>query len=160
MDCVRTRECGEAELKVIEQLGLQEVHKFQQQLFWPVLQSMNRGVLIDKKVRNEFAMELQEELSKRENLFQRVLGHSLNPRSPLQMQKLFYEDLKLPVIISRKTGQPTLDDDALTRLSAKEPIIRPLLKAISEYRSLGVFLSTFVQAELDYDGRMRCSLNI
>ena len=160
VDCVRTRECGEAELKVIEQLGLQEVHKFQQQLFWPVLQSMNRGVLIDKKVRNEFAMELQEELSKRENLFQRVLGHSLNPRSPLQMQKLFYEDLKLPVIISRKTGQPTLDDDALTRLSAKEPIIRPLLKAISEYRSLGVFLSTFVQAELDYDGRMRCSFNI
>jgi len=42
----------------------------------------------------------------------------------------------------------------------REPITKPLIRAIQEYRSLGVFLSTFVLAGLDYDKRMRCSYNI
>lgn len=158
IDCVRTRECGEVEAKNIVKMGLEDVDAFQQKLFYPVLKAMLRGVRIDTKVRNDFAMELQEELSKREQYFIDILGHPLNPRSPKQMQALFYEDLRQQVI--RNQGRPTLDDKALTKLSAWEPLLRPLIKAISEYRSLGVFLSTFVRAPLDYDGRMRCSFNV
>lgn len=160
VDCVRTREVGEAEAKTIESLNLQEVERFQQELFWPVLQAMNRGVRVDTKARNEMAMELQEELDKREAYFISILGHSLNPRSPQQMMKLFYDDLKLPIQIKRGTGRPTLDDEALNKLGAREPLVRPFLKKIAEHRSLGVFLSTFVKAPLDEDGRMRCSFNI
>ena len=36
----------------------------------------------------------------------------------------------------------------------------PSSRAIQELRSLGVFLSTFVNAPVDLDGRMRCSFNI
>lgn len=159
-DCVRTREVGETELATIKDMQLEAVHAFQQRLFWPVLSAMNRGVLIDKKARNSFALELQEEMSKREQYFLDVLGHGLNPRSPKQMMQLFYDDLKLPVQLNRKTRTPSLDDDSLQKLAAREPLIRPLIKWISEYRSLGVFLSTFVGAKLDYDGRMRSSFNI
>jgi uracil-DNA glycosylase family 4 len=159
-DCVRTQECAAVERTMIAKMGLSEVDAFQQSMFWPVLQAMNRGVKIDKEARSQMAMELTEEMSKRESFFQAVLGHPLNPRSPKQMQELFYDDLQLPRVISRKTGNPTLDDDALDRLFNKEPIIRPLIQAIREYRSLGVFLGTFVQAPLDLDGRMRCSYNI
>jgi DNA polymerase-1 len=159
-DCVRTIEIGEATDKIIHQLGLDAVNQFQQDMFYPVLQAMLRGVRVDTKVRGGFAVELQEEMSKRESYFRDILGHELNPRSNPQMLKLFYDDLGLPVQIKRGTGRPTLDDDALTKLSAKEPIIRPLLKAIAEYRSLSVFLSTFVRAPLDEDGRMRCSYNL
>lgn len=158
IDCVRTRECGEVEAENIKKMGLEEVDAFQQRLFWPVLQAMIRGVRIDLKAKNEFAMELQEEISKREQYFIDVLGHPLNPRSPKQMQDLFYEDLKQPII--RKDNRPTLDDKALTKLAAREPLLRPLIKAITEYRSLGVFLSTFVTAPLDTDGRMRCAYGI
>ena len=160
LDCVNTDEVGYAQLELIEKMGLQEVHAFQQRLFWPVLQAMLRGVRIDKKVRSSFAMELQEEMDKREVFFQTLLGHPLNPRSSAQMIKLFYEDLNLPVQIKRATGKPTLDDNALDNLAVKEPLVKPLLKAIAEYRSLGVFLSTFVKAPLDVDGRMRCSYSI
>lgn len=164
IDAVRTRECGEELISTIESLGLQPVDEFQQAFFWPVLQCMQRGIAVDKKARSAFALELQEEMADREQFFKDVLGHPLNPRSPTQMAKLFYEDLKQPPIYSRpKQGVPgglTCDDDALTKIATREPILRPLIQAIAEYRSLGVFLSTFVLAPLDTDGRMRTSYNI
>lgn len=164
LDCVRTRECGEVELDTIEKLGLKKVEEFQQKMFWPVLEAMKKGVRIDEKMRSDLAMELQEELTKREEYFQYILGHPLNPRSSSQMCKLFYEDLKQPMNLSRAAnGAPphlTCNDEALTKIGQREPLLRPLLRAIAEYRSLGVFLSTFVSAPLDIDRRMRTSYNI
>lgn len=163
-DCVRTRECGEAEAEVIKSLGLQEVDAFQQELFHAVLQTMLRGVLVDKAARSAFAAELQEEMAKREQYFINVLGHPMNPRSSAQMINLFYNDLQQRPIMSRATKHSpshlTCDDDALELLKVREPILRPLINNIGEYRSIGVFLSTFVLAPLDADGRMRCSFNI
>lgn len=159
-DCVRTQECSNVEAGIIEKMGLGGVNEFQQAMFWPVLQAMQRGVRIDNAVRAQMGMELLEEMTKREQWFTDVLGHPLNPRSTKQMQTLFYEDLKMPVQRKRGTGNATLDEDALTKLAVREPLIKPLVKTIMEYRSLGVFLSTFVGAPLDIDGRMRCSYNI
>jgi DNA polymerase-1 len=125
---------------------------------------MQRGVAIDKKLRGTMALELQEEMSSREEYFRSVLGHPLNPKSPKQMQELFYNDLKCrPNWSKPKPGLGrtlTLDDKALEKISHEEPILTPLVRAIQEYRSLGVFLSTFVLASLDVDGRMRTSYNI
>jgi DNA polymerase I-like protein with 3'-5' exonuclease and polymerase domains len=164
VDCVRTREVGEAVSETIEQLGLQAVDAFQQRMFWPVLQCMQRGIAIDKRLRNEFAAELMSEMEKREAFFYRVLGHTLNPRSSKQMTELFYGDLKQqPIFTPAKRGIPghlSCDGAALEKIAVREPLLRPLIRAISEYRSLGVFLSTFVLAPLDIDGRMRTSYNI
>lgn len=163
-DCVRTRECGEVETENIKKLGLESVDEFQQKFFWPVLKCMQRGIAVDKKLRAMFAEELRLEMDKRERFFLDTLGHPLNPRSSPQMCKLFYEDLAQPKNISRaikgKPGHLTCDDEALAKIAKREPILRPLLRAIAEYRSLGVFLSTFVLAPLDVDGRMRTSYNI
>jgi DNA polymerase I len=162
-DCVRTREVGEVLQSSLEKMGLTAVDEFQQKLFWPVLKAMIDGVRIDVKARSHMGMELFEEMTKREKFFQDVLGHPLNPRSPKQMMNLFYSDLQQPPILKRRAkgpSTPTLDDDALQKLAVREPLLKPLVKAISEYRSLGVFLSTFVMAPLDQDGRMRCSYNI
>jgi len=164
LDCVRTRECGEVELENLKKFNLVEQDAFQQRMFWPVLEAMTVGVKVDKAARDAFATELMDEMTEREEWFLAVLGHKLNPRSPLQMQRLFYEDLHQPVIRKRgKAGVPgsiTCDDEALTKIGAREPLLRPLLNKIAEYRSLGVFLSTFVLAPLDIDGRARCSYNI
>jgi DNA polymerase I-like protein with 3'-5' exonuclease and polymerase domains/uracil-DNA glycosylase len=163
-DCVRTREVGEASARTIASLGLGAVDDFQQKFFWPVLQCMQRGIAVDKKVRAKFAEELMEEMSKREAFFAEVLGHPLDPHKKLQMAKLFYEDLGQPPIhLKAKRGIPggvTCGKEALVEIAKREPILRGLVKAIAEHRSLGVFLSTFVNAPLDIDGRMRTSYNI
>lgn len=164
LDCVYTRECGEVETANLAQMGMVDVDAFQQSMFWPVLEAMKRGIRVDAKVRQEFAAELMEEMEDRMVWIQGVLGHPLNPRSPLQMAKLFYTDFGQPELRKRgKGGIPggvTCDDDALRRIAGREPLLRELIRKIAEYRSLGVFLSTFVMAPLDEDGRMRTSYNI
>jgi DNA polymerase I - 3''-5'' exonuclease and polymerase domains len=162
-DCVRTREVGEVELKIIENLGLQEPESYQQGMFMPLLKAMVRGIRVDKKARDALANELQQEIDKRRQYFRDILGHDLNPASSPQMVKLFYDDFQQSPIKTRsKKGIPghlTCDDEALVKMSTREPLLLPLVQAIQEYRSLNVFLSTFVLAGLDVDGKMRCSYN-
>lgn len=161
-DCVYTREVGEAELAAVRDRGLGEVDAFQQRLFFSVLKAMVRGVRVDLAARARFSAELSREIDKRDQYFKTVLGHPLNPASSPQMKKLFYEDLRLPIVWKRTPvgNTPTLDDKALELLKVKEPIVRPLINAIQEIRSLRVFQSTFVEMALDEDKRMRCSYNV
>lgn len=163
-DCVYTREVGEVLTNVVAEMGASEVDAFQQKFFWPVLQCMQRGVRVDEKHRAELAEELEREMEKREDYFAFILGHPFNPGSSTQMTALFYEDLKQrPIYTKAKKGIPghlTCDDAALREIGLREPLLRPLLRAIAEYRSIGVFLRTFVRAKLDHDKRMRTSYNI
>lgn len=159
-DAARTYELAEKHLTTISKLSLEAPHKFQQQMFWPVLQAMQRGVRIDIPSRTTIAGELFEEIAKREEFINQILGHALNVRSGKQMMELFYGDFQLRPVINRATGRPTLNDDALQRIGKSEPLLRPLVNAISDIRTLGIFLNTFVKAPLDSDGRMRCSYNI
>lgn len=164
IDCVRTYEVATEEVRALETTRLGDVDAFQQQMFWPVLRAMQLGVKIDTKQRAMFAMTLQDEIVQRKEYFAEVLGHDLNPASAPQMQRLFYNDFGLTPIKSKgRKGAPghvTCDDDALSKIMLREPLTVPLVKAIREYRTLGVFLSTFVMAPLDTDERMRCSYNI
>jgi len=164
LDCVNTFEITEKEIPMIERSRLEEVHRFQQEMFWPVLQAMQRGVRIDKVRRKKFSDELKWEIEKRQKFFKDILGHDLNPNSSVQMAKLFYTDLAQAPIMSRPTkaspAHLTCNDEALAKIALREPLLRPIVRNIQEYRTLGVFRSTFVEAELDVDGRMRCGYNI
>ena len=164
-DAVITFEVDETEQTVIQQFTpswkkLPAVVEFQNKLAGPVLRTMNKGIRVDAHRRSEFALELQAEMAKREQWLMDVLGQVLNPRSPLQMQNLFYGDFRQKPVLNRKTGNPSCDDEALRKICDREPLLLPLVNKILELRSLGVFFSTFIQAPLDIDGRLRSSFNI
>jgi DNA polymerase I-like protein with 3'-5' exonuclease and polymerase domains len=163
-DCVITYEVGEAlDVQVRKAKFLDQARRLQSQ-HRPVLDMCLRGMRIDPARREEFHEELVEAINERQEYFKTLLGHPLNTRSNHatggQMRKLFYGDFNLPPIISRKTKKPTLDEDALVKIGEKYPLMRPLVKGIEEERSLNVFKSTFVEAVLDPDGRMRSSINL
>ena len=159
-DAVITMEAHEALEGLADKLQLREVYDFQQSLFFPVLRTVLKGLRLDVSSRMDFAMLLQEEMASRERWFIAVLGSPINCRSPLQMQNLFYEDFKQKPVINRKTGNPSCDDEALSKIAAREPLLRQLCERILEFRSLSVFFSTFVSAPPDVDGRMRCTFDI
>lgn len=165
-DCVYTREVGEVLQETLKVMKLEAVDAKQQALFWPVLKAMLRGVRVRVEVRDIMAADIQEELSAREAYLYKALGHVINPASPKQMQALFYEDLAQPPVLKRTLIQgrtvmrPTCDDEALTKIAAREPLLRPLTNAIADIRTLHKFFSDFVMMPLDSDGRMRCSFNI
>lgn len=165
-DCVYTREVGETQLRLVEDMKQQSVHSFQQRLFYPVLKAMTRGIKVIDANQKKLMIDIQEELSAREAFLYEVLGHAFNPGSPVQMQKLFYEDfamkpiMKVQILGGHRVSRPTCDDEALQTLAAREPLLRPIINAISDIRTLGVWMSTFIMAKRDVDGRMRCGYNI
>jgi len=162
-DCVRTRECGEVENAIVCSMELSEQHSFHQRLFNPVLKAVNRGVRVDDAAKRRLDEELSLEISRREDFFKQLLGHELDPQSPKQMMALFYDDLQMRPIHRRRAGgvyTPSMDDEAIEELKQREPILRPLFRAIQEHRSLNVFRSTFVRAAIDFDGRLRCDFKI
>lgn len=159
-DAVRTFQVDIGQQTAVDQMGLRAVHDFQQDLFHPVLHTMIQGLRYDHAGSSDFAMTLRDEIAKRQQWLNDVLGFELNIRSPVQMKETFYGILKQKPIISRKTGNPSCDDEALRKIAEREPLLKSVIQRISELRSLGVFLSTFILAPTDSDGRMRCSFNI
>lgn len=150
---------------------LREIHDFQQSLFWPVLQAMVIGLRTDTESKARLSNELQAAIDERNAWITEVLDECLardkkgnvvplNIKSPKQMTDLFYRVLGQKEIISRSSHNPTCDDAALERIATREPLLSPLVQRIRELRSLGVFRSTFLEAPLDTDDRMRCSFNI
>lgn len=165
-DCYYTRQVRLALAGTLAALGLADVDRRQQSLFWPVLRAMERGVRIDTKVRGEMAQAVQEALSDREAFLFRVLGHPLNTASPKQMATFFYEDLgqrpvlKAREVKGRRVYTPSCDDEALTKIGAREPLLRPVCNAIADMRTLEKLGRDFIMMPVSEDGRMRCSFNI
>jgi len=164
VDCVRTREVGEEELRIIEELHLQDVEAFQQKLFWPVLKAMQVGVRVDAIRKAQLRRELQTEIDSRKHFLTTVLGNEINLASPPQMKDLFYRRLGQPPVMSRpKRGvvpHITCDDEALQTIAKREPLLKPIVNCIADIRTLQVLVSTFIEATVDVDGRMRSSFNI
>jgi DNA polymerase-1 len=157
-DCVTTFEIATEITEVLQKAGMWKQFREQQDRIYPIaFEAMLRGVKIDQRLRSEFGDQLMESMGEVEQWFVDVLGFKLNPRSTAQMQGLFYEDFKCKRQFNRKTKSVSLDEDALDNISAMNPELKPLCHYIKTYRSLGVFLGTFVHAKLDPDNRMRCS---
>ena len=84
--------------------------------------------------------------------------------SPIQQMKLFYDVLCFPEIKTRATKRQashrTIDDDALRKLEAMEPVLSPITKALRDYRSLGNYYSNHLSLEAEPDGRLRSSFGL
>lgn len=159
-DAARTLAIHHVLNNVSKSMGLEAVNDFQQSLRQRVLNTMIRGVRVDHKLRAQLSFDLMREVAAREQWMQDVLGQTINIKSPAQMADFFYRQMGQREIKNRKTQSVTCNDEALHKIANREPILLPVTRKISELRSLGVFHSTFVQAGLDVDGRMRCTFNV
>ena len=159
-DCVNTFEIYTVLRDVVVKLGFSPQFAFLQTLNHHVITMMIRGVAIDRKMKDSLSLELMNALADRTEAVHDLVGFPLNISSSKQMQTLFYTEMGMKPVLAKKTYNPTTDEKALIELASREPIIKPLTDLISETRSVGVFLSTFIQMPLDHDKRMRCSFNV
>lgn len=162
-DSMRTLAIHKVLTQVVKALKLDGVNDFQQGLAPHVLKAMNRGVRVNHAARAQLSFTLQEEVAKREAWMLKVIGHEVNIKSPKQMAEFFYAEMGQREI-RKRNGEGgmsvTTNDEALHKIAEREPILKPITRKIAELRSLGVFHSTFVQAPLDIDGRIRTSFNV
>lgn len=159
-DCVATFEVMEEQTSMLDQLNRRPQFEWQQNKLYPVvLGMMLRGVDVNTKLRGELAMEIQSHVAERQKLINYYAKRELNPRSPQQLQELFYHEFKQKPILDLKTKRPTTNDDAMEEIAKREPLLRQLCYAINETRSLGSAMNV-VMSGLDTDGKMRTSYNI
>ena len=144
----------------VESKNLVPHAEFQQSLFFPVLRMMNRGIRIDTSQKKTLRDDLFKAQIERQETLDYLAGHPLNPKSPAQLSKFFYSDLGIPGVKNLTGDSLTTNSPAMALIAEREPVLKKLCQLIVELRSIGVFLSTFIDASLDSDGRMRCSFNI
>lgn len=159
-DAVKTYEIDEEQVKTIQSMKLDEVAEFQQRLLPHVHRMMHKGIKIDLKKRAQFDQEIVYLIAEREQYLKDILGYCPNIQSPAQMAVMFYEDLGQKPQVNKKTGSISTDDEALTKIAEKEPLLKPIVRCVSELRSLGVFLSTFIRAKLSENNRMHCQFKV
>jgi len=106
----------------------------------PVLARMEQhGVLIDSDLLDQQSHEIGMRLSELEVEAHNIAGQSFNLSSPKQLQKILFEDLKIPVIKKTPKGAPSTAEEVLQELA----LDYPLPKVIIENRGLSKLKSTY-----------------
>ena len=122
------------------------------------------GIRTDHDEREKVARQLEAEVHEARDRFWYLVNLALppnegenayrpNPDSWQQLQRLFYNHLKLKDP-SKSTDEDTrnkLIADPRTSVEAKE-----ILVAVNKYKTLAKFAGTYVDLRLDEDGRFRC----
>ena len=166
-DAVTTFEANENLDQVIEVFELTDQYAFQMDTNATAFNMMLRGVNVDKRLKADSSKELWEAMIQLRDYITEILGgfNIFGPKgvSSTKMMTLAYKIFKLPpkYRIVNKKRHLTANKEAVEEwCNSVEPIFRPALQAIREFRSLGVYKSTFADASLDTDGRFRCSINV
>jgi DNA polymerase I len=109
----------------------------------PVLARMEQnGVYVDsamlKRISHEFGTRM-EQLQR--EAFKEADGE-FNLGSPLQLQQVLYDKLKLPVLAKTPKGQPSTGEDVLEQLADQHPLPRKIL----DWRALSKLRSTYTES--------------
>lgn len=160
LDCCVTRDCLNAMLPQLDEYTA-ATYDLSRALQAPTLEMRFRGVLIDQAKRNDVIDQYYDIMERLEAQLEKIVFDGVgmdtfNWRSPRDLQRLFYEELKLPPI--RKSGRPTTDRAAREKLEIY-PIAEQLIKHINTLTELGDKISV-LKTSIDDDGRIRTSYNI
>ncbi len=118
------------------------------------------GICIDLPFLQKLSQEMSAELARIEEEIHRLAGRSFNIASLRELQKILFEEMKLPV--QRRTGiknEPSTDQESLERLAA---LGHELPKKLIEYRKLMKLKNTYVDVlptMADAAGRVHTSFN-
>ncbi len=128
----------EQQLKQTGQLG--GLYHYYELALIPVLQRMERyGILVDAELLGKQSVALGERLIEVERSAFSLAGEEFNLGSPKQLQHIFYEKLKLPVLKKTPTGQPSTAEPVLQELALQYE----LPKLIMDHRGLSKLKSTY-----------------
>ena len=105
-----------------------------------ISQIEQNGVMIDHKSLQKQSIDLGERIASIEEDVYKLADQEFNIGSPKQLQDIFYNQLKLPIIKKTPKGQPSTNEATLQRLAEEYD----LPKVILEYRTLAKLKSTSV----------------
>ena len=169
-DITATLEISGVLEQVLKHEKLEELYKDRMDQWEMAREMMIRGVRFDKTLQNQMKMELLEQANNLQQWLLSVLPQSWQYTStgkpwydsPKGTAAVLYQLLGLPPQQHKKTKQLTADAEALAALQRlpESKWLSPLLSRLAHLRSLGVFISHFLEAKTSPDGRMKCTFNV
>ncbi|HVE14814.1 MAG TPA: DNA polymerase, partial [Elusimicrobiota bacterium] len=143
----------------LEAKGLSKLYRELELPLLDVLAAMEEaGIAVDVPYLERLKKEFESAIAALKKEMDGLAGAELNVNSPKQLAKLFYEDLKLPVLRKTATGAPSTDEESLQALADKHPLPAKII----EYRELAKLKSTYIEALLakaDKAGRVHTHFN-
>lgn len=144
-------------MEEVSELGNIDTYNKQVALIEPLVYMGAKGIRVDveglkkesKRVGNEIDKLNKEVLELSDNYIS-------NSNSTAQLKEYFYIKQNIKPYTNRKTGQPTVNGDALKRLARKGFKVASTLLRI---RKLVKLKGTYLDVKLDKDGRIRCAFN-
>src|SRR4029077_13292881 len=124
-----------------------------------LIQSTVHGVKCDVALKEKLKDDLSEDVARYRATFDRLVSEALddadynvNPNSPAQLGDLLFKRLRLHGrgFSTDATNRARMLVDART-----SPIAREILTALDRYKKEVKFLSTYVESNIDDDGRFR-----
>lgn len=82
-----------------------------------------------------------------------------NPDSPKQLTELFIQQMKLPIVSTTASGQPSMDAESLAFYAKKVPLAKLLLQKSKLSTLYGTFLAG-MRDKVRSDGRLHTSFNM
>ena len=139
--------------KKIEESGLSDLYYKTEMAILPILAQMElTGIHLDSAKLNEYDTELTAGIHAAEQEIYQIVGHEFNIASPLQLQKVLFEERHLKPGKKTQRGYST-DTSVLEELAAYDPVPKKIL----EFREMAKLQSTYVQTLpklTDKDGRV------
>ena len=130
--------------KFEEDKGVEELYYSIEMPLISVLAQMEvNGFKIDTNMLSAFGEELGKELALIENKIRELAEQpDLNVSSPMQLGVVLFEKLKIdPTAKKNKRGNYSTDEETLTELADKHPIVNEILR----FRAIKKLLSTYIE---------------
>lgn len=169
-DITATLEISSVLEGVLKTYQLEDLYKDRMDQWEMAREMMIRGIRFDKTAQQAMKLELLEQSNNLQQWLLSVLPESWQYTStgkpwydsPKGTAMVLYQLLGLPEQKHKKTKQLTADAEALAALQKlpESMWLSPLLSRLSHLRSLGVFISHFLEARTSPDGRMKCTFNV
>ena len=97
------------------------------------------GVSVDDQELKRQSLSLSKRIDKIENKIYKISGREFNISSPKQIQEIFYDELKLPILKKTPKGQPSTNEDVMTQLAEDHELPNLILA----YRNLLKLKNTY-----------------
>lgn len=156
-DSVVSLEAWQALAAEMDAKGYREIHDQTTRMYPALLEMMLRGMKVDRDALATTQKQIKAEIAEKLAELHRVADYEFNPTSPKQCQEYFYGHKDIPPYMSRKTGKPTTDDKAMSRIVRRFKL--PEAKLVQEIRGLSKLEGTYLEIAFDPDDRLRCSYN-
>jgi len=129
-------------------------------LIWTTMRLENRGLMINIPHTTKLIDRLSEDNDNSRNEMFKLAGYRFNPNSDLQLRKLLFTHLNLPVLkLTKKSKAPSTDKEVLEKLFeiSKLPIINLIRKHTSYAHGISI-LKSYIELS-DDEAILRPTIN-